>query len=186
MARHGARSALAAGHLAAVVVVGVTAVPLLYVVVGGVRTTGRINSWPAGLPDPWARDDYRAVLGSAAFWRFPGNSALIAVIATAPAVALGSMAAFAFRAARSSAVRPSARCSRPRPTALPLYQWSRTPGMPENPPHAGWPVTPSASVGQAVQEGAHRQVGGAMAGQCAGADGCGGGEDERVEAVDCP
>jgi raffinose/stachyose/melibiose transport system permease protein len=41
----------------------------------------------------WA--NYKAIVTSGSFWRFLGNSALIAVIATGLAVAFGSMAAFA-------------------------------------------------------------------------------------------
>lgn len=139
MARHGSRSGLAAGYLTAVVVVGVTVVPLLYVVVGGFRTTGQINSSPAGLPDPWVWDNYRAILGSAAFWRFLGNSAVIAVIATALAVALGSMAAFAlarYAFKGREAVYTLFTLGLLFPlglAALPLYQWLRTLGMLENP-----------------------------------------------------
>lgn len=83
------------GYLAAVAIVGVTVVPLLFVVVGGFRTTARINADPAGLSGPWIGANYKAILGSGAFWAFLGNSALIAVIATALAVGLGSMAGFA-------------------------------------------------------------------------------------------
>ena len=43
----------AVGYLAAFAVLGVTVVPLLFVVLGGFRTTAQINSSPAGLPGPW-------------------------------------------------------------------------------------------------------------------------------------
>jgi raffinose/stachyose/melibiose transport system permease protein len=82
-------------YLAAVLVVGVTLVPIVYVFLGGFRTTAQINAEPAGLPSPWVLDNYRAILTSSAFWQFLGNSALIAAVATVLAVALGSMAAFA-------------------------------------------------------------------------------------------
>jgi raffinose/stachyose/melibiose transport system permease protein len=86
---------LSMGYLAAIVVVGVTVVPLLFVALGGFRTNAQINTDPAGLPGPWVFDNYVEVLGSSAFWTFLGNSALIAVIATALAVGLGSMAGYA-------------------------------------------------------------------------------------------
>jgi raffinose/stachyose/melibiose transport system permease protein len=86
---------LSMGYLAAIVVVGVTVVPLLFVALGGFRTNGQLNNDPAGLPGPWVFDNYASVLGSSAFWTFLGNSALIAVIATALAVGLGSMAGYA-------------------------------------------------------------------------------------------
>src|ERR1041384_475358 len=84
-----------ASYLAAILVVGVTLIPMLYVIVGGFRTTPQINADPAGLPSPWVVDNYVTILTSAAFWQFMGNSALIAVVATVLAVALGSMAGFA-------------------------------------------------------------------------------------------
>lgn len=82
-------------YLVGLVIVAVTVVPLLFVVLGGFRTTGQINASPAGLPDPWVWSNYASVLTSSLFWRFLGNSALIALIATALAVALGSTSAFA-------------------------------------------------------------------------------------------
>jgi raffinose/stachyose/melibiose transport system permease protein len=86
---------LSVGYLAAIVVVGVTVVPLLFVALGGFRTTAQLNTDPAGLPGPWVFGNYASVLGSSTFWTFLGNSALIAVIATALAVGLGSMAGYA-------------------------------------------------------------------------------------------
>ncbi|WP_223199449.1 carbohydrate ABC transporter permease [Solihabitans fulvus] len=82
-------------YLAAVLIVGITVVPILFVVVGGFRTTAQINAAPSALPDPWVLDNYTFILSSPNFWRFLGNSALIAVVATVLAVGLGSMAAFA-------------------------------------------------------------------------------------------
>jgi raffinose/stachyose/melibiose transport system permease protein len=82
-------------YVAGVVIVVVTIVPLLYVVIGGFRTTADINESPAGLPHPWVWSNYREILTSGDYWRFLGNSALIAVVATALAVGLGAMAAFA-------------------------------------------------------------------------------------------
>ena len=82
-------------YLAAVVVVGITVVPLLFVVIGGFRTNAQINDDPAGLPHPWVSGNYTSVLTSPLFWEYLRNSAVIAVIATGLAVILGSMAAFA-------------------------------------------------------------------------------------------
>jgi raffinose/stachyose/melibiose transport system permease protein len=82
-------------YLAAIFIVGVTIVPLIFVVLGGFQTTAQINAAPAALPDPWVWDNFREVAGSSDFWRFLFNSALIAVIATVLAVSLGAMAAFA-------------------------------------------------------------------------------------------
>jgi raffinose/stachyose/melibiose transport system permease protein len=89
------RAGLPLTYLAAILIVGVTVVPLIFVVFGGFRTTPQINEAPAGLPDPWVTDNYSAIVSSSDFWRFLGNSAVIAVIATVVAVSLGAMAAFA-------------------------------------------------------------------------------------------
>src|SRR6266542_2403085 len=82
-------------YFGALVIVLLTVVPVLYVVVGGFRTTAQINESPAGLPHPWVLDNYRAIVTSSAFWHYLGNSALIAVVATSLAVGFGACAAFA-------------------------------------------------------------------------------------------
>jgi raffinose/stachyose/melibiose transport system permease protein len=93
------RSAMTAGtpltYLAAVLVVGITVVPLLFTLIGGFRTNAQINTSPAGWPKPWVFANYSEVLTSGVFWRAMGNSAFIAIVATALAVAVGAMAAFA-------------------------------------------------------------------------------------------
>ena len=81
--------------LVVVLIVGITVVPLIFVIEGGFRSTGQINAAPVALPHPWVWRNYTSVLFSPAFWRFLGNSALIAVVATGGAVGFGSMAAFA-------------------------------------------------------------------------------------------
>jgi raffinose/stachyose/melibiose transport system permease protein len=81
--------------LAVLVIVAITVVPLLFVIEGGFRSTAQINASPVGLPHPWVWSNYTTVLFSSAFWEFLGNSSLIAVVSTALAVGLGSMAAFA-------------------------------------------------------------------------------------------
>jgi raffinose/stachyose/melibiose transport system permease protein len=82
-------------YLVALVILAITLVPMLYVIVGGFRTTAQLNTNPAGLPHPWVWDNYRSVLTSSFFWRSLGNSAIIAVVATGLSVVLGSMASFA-------------------------------------------------------------------------------------------
>jgi raffinose/stachyose/melibiose transport system permease protein len=82
-------------YLTALVIVGLTVVPLLFVALGGFRTTPQLNKDPAGWPDPWVVDNYRTLLTADTFWTQLGNSALIATIATGLAVGLGSMAAYA-------------------------------------------------------------------------------------------
>jgi len=82
-------------YLAAILVVGITVVPLLYVFLGGFRSNAQINANPTGLPSPWVWSNYSGILTSSVFWTFLENSVLIALIATAVAVGVGSMAAFA-------------------------------------------------------------------------------------------
>ena len=82
-------------YLAALLIIGVTVAPLLFVILGGFRTNAQINSDPAGFPSPWVFSNYANILTSESFWKFLGNSALISFSSTAIAVGLGSMAAFA-------------------------------------------------------------------------------------------
>lgn len=84
-----------ATYLVSIVIFGITVVPLLFVVVDGFRTNADINNSAVGVPHPATLQNYASVVEGAAFWQFIGNSALIAVIATAIAVAFGSMSAFA-------------------------------------------------------------------------------------------
>ncbi len=126
------------GYLTAVLIVGITLVPLLFVVVGGFRTTARINADPAGLTGPWVAENYRGILGSASFWTFLGNSALIALIATVLAVGLGSMAGFAlsrytFKGREGVYTLFTLGLLFPLGVAtLPLYLWLRQLGMLES------------------------------------------------------
>ncbi len=89
------KPAVPLSYLAALVIVAITLVPMLFVIIGGFRTTAQINSSPTGLPHPWVWSNYKTIVTTASFWENLGNSAMIAVIATALAVGLGSMAAFA-------------------------------------------------------------------------------------------
>ena len=81
-------------YLIALVVCGITVAPVVYVILGGFRTTAQINRDPGGLPDPWVRNKYLAVFGNANFWTQFGNSTIVAVATTAGVVVLGVMAAF--------------------------------------------------------------------------------------------
>jgi raffinose/stachyose/melibiose transport system permease protein len=81
--------------LVILVILALTLVPMLYVIIGGFRSTAQLNNDPAGLPHPWVWSNYGSVLTSATFWHAVASSAVIAVVATTTAVTLGSMAAFA-------------------------------------------------------------------------------------------
>lgn len=125
-------------YLAALLIIGITIVPLLFVVVGGFRTTAQINAAPSGLPHPWVVVNYLAVITSGEFWQELANSALIAVVATALAVGLGSMVAFAlsrysFRGREAVYAIFTVGLLFPLSVAaLPLYLWLRDLGLLEN------------------------------------------------------
>lgn len=89
------RPATPVSYLVALVIIAITLVPMLYVIVGGFRTTAQLNASPTGLPHPWVWENYKAILTSAAFWQNLGNSALIGIVVTVLAVGLGAMASFA-------------------------------------------------------------------------------------------
>ena len=100
MARSGTRAgrtspfADAPVYLVALVLTAIVLVPIVFVVLGGFRTTGQIAADPVGLPDPWVADNYRSVITSEAFWRQLGNSMIIAGIATFLVVAVSALAAY--------------------------------------------------------------------------------------------
>jgi raffinose/stachyose/melibiose transport system permease protein len=79
----------------ALLLAAIVMVPLIYVVLGGFRTTGDIAAQPVAIPHPWIGANYREVLSDHAFWRQLLNSAVIAGIATVLVVGLGAMVAFA-------------------------------------------------------------------------------------------
>lgn len=81
-------------YFIALIAVAVTIVPVLYVVIGGFRSTAQINADPSAFPDPWIFTNYGTVLGSATFWEQVLSSTIVAVATTAGVVILGVMAAF--------------------------------------------------------------------------------------------
>ncbi len=131
--------ATALTYAAVVVIVVVTIVPLLYVIIGGFRTTPQINDSPAGLPHPWVLSNYRTLITSSTFWRYVGNSAFISVVATSLTVCLGAMAAFAlsrytFKGREALYALFTLGLLFPLGVAsLPLYLWLRRLGLLESP-----------------------------------------------------
>ncbi|WP_438854204.1 carbohydrate ABC transporter permease [Agromyces sp. M3QZ16-3] len=81
-------------YLVALVVAAVAIGPVLYVFLGGFRTTADLNADPAGLPDPWTVQNWANVLGSERFWGNVLASVILAVGTTAGVVIVGIMAAF--------------------------------------------------------------------------------------------
>ena len=74
--------------------VGITITPIIYVILGGFRSTGQLAANPNGLPNPFVFSNYGKVLASTDFWTEVGNSAVAALTTTAGVVLLGVMAAF--------------------------------------------------------------------------------------------
>jgi raffinose/stachyose/melibiose transport system permease protein len=81
-------------YLVALVAVVVSVVPVLYVWIGGFRTTADINENPAGWPEPWTLDNFARVLGSTRFWGSLFSSSIVGLGTTLGVVILGIMAAF--------------------------------------------------------------------------------------------
>jgi raffinose/stachyose/melibiose transport system permease protein len=82
-------------YVLALAVAAVSITPVLYVILGGFRTTGQLAADPAGLPDPWVWETYERVLTQGVFWRDLANSTIIALATTVGVVALGVCAAYA-------------------------------------------------------------------------------------------
>ncbi|MEV4758538.1 carbohydrate ABC transporter permease [Micromonospora sp. NPDC049559] len=78
----------------ALAVAAVSIAPVVYVIIGGFRTTPQIVANPAGLPDPWVWDNYARVLTQSDFWQQAFNSAVIALGTTLGVVVLGVCAAY--------------------------------------------------------------------------------------------
>lgn len=81
-------------YVLALAVAAVSIAPVLYVILGGFRTTGQIASKPAGLPNPWVWHTYANVVSQPKFWDELFNSTLIAVFTTLAVAILGVCAAF--------------------------------------------------------------------------------------------
>ncbi len=81
-------------YLVALVIAAVAVGPVLYVFVGGFRTTPDLNADPAGLPDPVTLQNWVTVLGAPRFWGNVFASVILALGTTAGVVIVGIMAAF--------------------------------------------------------------------------------------------
>lgn len=81
-------------YLVALVVAAVAIGPVLYVFLGGLRTTADLNANPAGFPNPWTLENWISVLGAPRFWGNVFASVVLAVATTVGVVIAGIMAAF--------------------------------------------------------------------------------------------
>lgn len=75
-------------------VIGVTVAPIVYVILGGFRTTGQLAENPTSLPNPWVFTNYASILTSSTFWQQVANSAVVSIVTTLGVVVLGVMTAF--------------------------------------------------------------------------------------------
>jgi raffinose/stachyose/melibiose transport system permease protein len=82
-------------YFIALLLIGVSLGPVVYVVLGGFRTNSQITVSPAGLPHPWVFSNYLGILKSSIFWGEFKNSVIVAVVTTAGVVVLGVMVSFA-------------------------------------------------------------------------------------------
>jgi raffinose/stachyose/melibiose transport system permease protein len=82
-------------YLLAIVVGLFTVAPVIYVVVGGFRTTGQLAADPLAFPHPWEWRNYTGIMNAGSFWRQVFNSVLIAGLVTALVVLTGALVAFA-------------------------------------------------------------------------------------------
>ena len=81
-------------YLIALVVAALAVGPVVYVFIGGFRTTADLNANPAGLPDPWTLQNWATVLGAPRFWGNVFASIVLAAGTTLGVVIVGIMAAF--------------------------------------------------------------------------------------------
>jgi raffinose/stachyose/melibiose transport system permease protein len=72
------------------------AVPLIYAVISGFKSTDELSDNPFGLPHEWKISNYTGILGNEMFWRQIANSTGIAIGTTLLTVGAGAMAAFVF------------------------------------------------------------------------------------------
>ena len=82
-------------YFIALLLIGVSLGPVVYIVLGGFRTNSQITVSPAGLPHPWVFSNYSSILKSGIFWGEFKNSVIVAVVTTVGVVVLGMMASFA-------------------------------------------------------------------------------------------
>jgi raffinose/stachyose/melibiose transport system permease protein len=77
---------------------GYRSAPVVYVILGGFRTTGQIAADPAALPHPWVWSTYANVIAQPTFWSQLLNSTIIAASTTLAVVAAGRLCGVRARA----------------------------------------------------------------------------------------
>ena len=85
-------------YLVALVAVGMSVGPFLWVALGGARTNPQLLTDPAGLPSPWNWSNYSEILWgefAGRFWGQVMTSSIVAIGTTAAVVVLGTSVAYA-------------------------------------------------------------------------------------------
>lgn len=81
-------------YFIALLLIAVCIAPVLYIVLGGFRTSSQITTNPASWPNPWVFTNYANVLTSVTFWGEFANSVIVALVSTIGIVVLGLMVSF--------------------------------------------------------------------------------------------
>ncbi len=81
-------------YFVAAVFIIVSIAPVLYIILGGLRTNSQITVDPGGFPTTWEFGNYLNVLTNATFWQEAGNSAIAGLSTTVGVVVLGLMVSF--------------------------------------------------------------------------------------------
>lgn len=81
-------------YVVAWLLVGLCIGPVLFIILGGLRTNSQITADPSGFPTTWEFGNYSSVLTSSLFWQQAGNSAIAGIATTVGVVVLGLMASY--------------------------------------------------------------------------------------------
>jgi len=81
-------------YVVAWLLVGLCIGPVLFIILGGLRTNSQITADPSGFPATWEFGNYSSVLTSSLFWQQAGNSAIAGIATTVGVVVLGLMASY--------------------------------------------------------------------------------------------
>jgi raffinose/stachyose/melibiose transport system permease protein len=81
-------------YLICIVAALIIFVPIAATIIGGLKTSGQLQSDPFGLPIPPRIENYTNVLTSAEFWQQAANSTFVLIATVALSLAVSSMAAF--------------------------------------------------------------------------------------------
>lgn len=81
-------------YVVAWLLVGLCIGPVVFIILGGLRTNSQITADPSGLPTTWEFGNYSSVLTSSLFWQQAANSAIAGIATTVGVVVLGLMASY--------------------------------------------------------------------------------------------